>query len=207
MGQGAGTGQEKACLLLAYYTSMLYNYGMHTPTTDPITKKPTPAYRRWHGIKQRCLNPNSHIWKYYGGRGVTVCERWLSFQNFHDDMGDPPPGMWIDRIDNDKHYGPDNCRWVTPMESSRNKRRQGGQNPNPNSLRQLAIKADLPYMVVYLRIKTLGWTKEKALSTPKMPRNHKSMVMQQLALERGKIVSVFPKRTFSNLPDSPQPAA
>jgi hypothetical protein len=65
-------------------------------------------YRTWQGIKNRCYNPKVKAYQYYGGRGITVCERWLhSFENFLADMGEPPPGLSIDRIDNDKGYSPD----------------------------------------------------------------------------------------------------
>ena len=81
-----------------------------------------PVYKTWSGIKQRCLNSNDPAYKDYGGRGITVCKRWLDFKNFYEDMGDPPEGMEIDRKENDKGYYKDNCRWTTSTINNRNRR-------------------------------------------------------------------------------------
>jgi len=69
---------------------------------------------------QRCFNPRHPWYHRYGGRGITVCESWLIFENFYADMGDPPPGLSIHRINNDGPYAPWNCCWATPLMQAAN---------------------------------------------------------------------------------------
>ncbi len=87
----------------------------------------TPEYGVWSSMKARCLNPRDSAWRYYGGRGITVCNSWLdSFVNFYEDMGPRPnPSYSIDRIDSDGNYEPSNCKWASPQEQWDNRKIRG----------------------------------------------------------------------------------
>jgi len=85
------------------------------------SKPQTSTYKSWLSMKQRCLNPNHIHYGRYGGRGISVCDRWCTFINFLDDMGERPEGMTLDRLDNDSNYNKGNCRWSTSTEQQRNK--------------------------------------------------------------------------------------
>lgn len=83
-------------------------------------KKPT--YVSWQEMLRRCNCPHHANYSYYGGRGIRVCDRWRSYQNFLADMGERPPGMVLDREDSNGNYEPSNCRWVSKAESAYNRR-------------------------------------------------------------------------------------
>ena len=82
----------------------------------------SPEYHAWHDILQRCKNPDCKSFPDYGGRGIKVCKRWNSFENFYEDMRDRPEGKSIDRINNNGDYEPGNCKWSTPHEQMMNRR-------------------------------------------------------------------------------------
>lgn len=80
------------------------------------------TFAAWRNMKQRCTNPKNPAYPNYGGRGITVCDRWMVFENFLADMGKRPDGTSIDRVDNDAGYSKENCRWTDRATQSRNKR-------------------------------------------------------------------------------------
>lgn len=82
----------------------------------------TPEYHSWMAMRTRCLWPKFRGFQYYGGRGITICERWSDYAAFLEDMGPRPPGTSLDRIDGSGNYEPSNCKWSTTNEQCRNRR-------------------------------------------------------------------------------------
>lgn len=125
-------------------------------------------YKNWSAMKIRCSNPNHESYPDYGGRGITVCERWEKFENFLADMGErPTPKHEVDRIDNDKGYSPENCRWATRKEQNRNKRdnRFITINNETKCLSEWCEIYGTTFMLVETRLKH-GWKILDALTEP-----------------------------------------
>lgn len=125
-------------------------------------------YSSWSSIIQRCTNKKSKHFKNWGARGITVCEEWKKFENFFADMGKKPfEGAQIDRIDNEKGYYKENCRWVTSRENLRNTRRNRiikykGQS---KCLVEWAELLKINYQTLRSRIGRLGWSVERAFTS------------------------------------------
>ena len=136
------TGRSKSC---GCYRR---EHTISISTTHGMTGK--PVHYTWKGMHQRCYNPNSGSYKDYGAKGVVICDRWHSFDNFYADMGDRPDGYSIDRIDPTGNYEPVNCRWANKKVQSRNKR--NSVLIDGVALRYLAEELNIPYTTLYGRI-------------------------------------------------------
>ena len=131
----------------------------------------TSEYTSWQGMKNRCFNPNYHRYSDWGGRGITVCDRWLNFENFLADMGTKPsPKHSLDRIDNNADYSPKNCKWSTKAEQDNNKRNNHLITIDDVTLTiaQWAEKMGISHQVIYSRLKS-GWSEFAAVMTPVRP--------------------------------------
>ncbi|HZW02802.1 MAG TPA: hypothetical protein VFF68_02650 [Anaerolineaceae bacterium] len=125
------------------------------------------AYTIWHGMRQRCLNPRNPSFPQYGGRGIAVCEEWKdSFEAFLADMGEPPEGHSINRINNDGPYSKENCAWASNEQQQRNKtsNRMITFRGKTKSLADWSEEVGIPYFALHARFRR-GWSVEKALST------------------------------------------
>jgi len=146
--------------------SMWYHIRMSRWPRYIATKKASPGYLVYNSMKNRCYNTKNPRFKDYGGRGIKICARWLSsFDNFMDDMGNPPFGLSIDRQDNNGDYSPENCRWATRKEQQGNTRAVIVVVVNGKSMRLIDLEPDQrTRATIQARLKTLGWPMENALS-------------------------------------------
>lgn len=133
----------------------------------------TKEYRCWNQIRQRCVNPNHPAYKDYGGRGIKVCERWLVFENFINDVGlAPSKDHSLDRYpDNNGHYEPGNVRWATRIEQSNNRRGNTVLefNGEKKTISEWARNIGVDRGLIIDRM-SRGWGVEKILTTPKRSR-------------------------------------
>lgn len=128
------------------------------------------VYRSWYAMIARCTRPRNDKYKFYGGRGIKVCDRWLEFKNFYADMGDRPEGMSLDRINNDGNYEPGNCRWATDKQQKRNRSSNRrltafGETKTVPEWGEDA-RCSVPTSLVMQRVDKLKWDHEWAVSAP-----------------------------------------
>jgi hypothetical protein len=163
------TGNTKSCGCLMIEKIKL----AQTKHNHTKNNKASKTYEAYHHMIQRCTNPNDKSYKNYGGRTqpITVCRRWSNkkngFQNFLKDMGECSPGLTLERINNNLGYYKSNCRWATRKEQNRNKR---NNIVIPLNGKLLCLKdyckiKNLNYNAIIIRINTLKWPLEKALTT------------------------------------------
>src|SRR5258706_8263225 len=134
----------------------------------------TPTYMCWSDMRQRCLLPSHQDYKNYGGRGITICRRWLtSFANFLADMGEKPKGLSLDRINNNGPYSPKNCRWATPAEQSMNSRNTNFLTFNGQTMciKEWAGKLGMKANTLSARLYS-GWSVKRSLTEPTHKEKH-----------------------------------
>lgn len=171
--------------------------------------KRSKVYHTWVSMKQRCLNENNANYHRYGGRGITVCKRWLVFENFYTDMGEPPtPQHSLERIDNDAGYKPSNTRWATKAEQANNRATCVSitHNGKTLNLKQWSIELDVPYQLLVNR-----WVKGERAEVLLQPRRQKvhgelvtykgkSMTLREWEKKLGIKYSVLWKRNAEGVP-------
>ena len=163
----SGNTSSCGCLNLEKIKKRATRHGHATVTAR------TRTYRIWQAMLNRCRNPNQPNFKDYGGRGITVCPRWLFFKAFLRDMGECPEGFSINRIDNDGDYEPQNCRWASREEQMRNTRRNRILTLNgvTKCLKDWARSLDIDQ--ASLRERLEKWPVERALTQPRKPMNER----------------------------------
>lgn len=133
------------------------------------------TYRTWRSMIERCTNKKVASYQDYGGRGISVCSRWMNLENFLEDMGRKPNGLTLDRIDNNGNYCPENCRWTTQVQQCNNKRNNVNLTycGKTQTISQWSRDAGINVHTLGSRIRA-GWSTEKAL-TKKLSNRTKIM--------------------------------
>lgn len=163
VGSDLRSGHTQSCGCLNLETPKNFKHG------NARAGEASAEYRTWQALKNRCLNKNSPKYNRYGGRGISVCDKWLaSFVCFLEDVGPRPSSKHqLDRIDNDGDYAPSNCRWALPRQQARNRRSNRLLTYKGETLcvAAMADKYSVDARVLWRRI-DLGWSIEEALTLP-----------------------------------------
>lgn len=150
------SGHKRSCGCLRAMTRLLNRtHGMSG----------TAIYKLWAGMKKRCEDSRYKHYHNYGGRGIRVCERWQTFENFYADMGDRPSDRHsLDRIDNNGHYEPENCRWATATEQNRNRRNSRFITANgvTKTMTEWAEELGCDRRLIHVRL-SKGWSDQEAI--------------------------------------------
>lgn len=136
------------------------------------------TYSTWQHMKARCLNPDRKQYEDYGGRGIKVCDKWLTFEGFYEDMGEKPLGLTLERVNNDSNYYKENCIW-TSRKIQQNNRRNNRKITFENitlTVSQWADKIGISPKILYGRLNKLKWSVEKTLTYPYVPHPRKEKV-------------------------------
>lgn len=143
--------------------------GQFTQKLRHPVKENRREYQCWKNMIRRCYDPKSDHYKYYGGRGILVCDRWLeSVDNFLDDMGECPDGFSLDRIDLNGNYSPENCRWAGSITQANNKRnnRYFEYRGELLTIPELARRNGIKRSTLSMRVYEYGWEVQRAVETP-----------------------------------------
>jgi hypothetical protein len=170
-------GNERDALKHHLLVGKAKSCGCHKPNYD---SKKNRLYKIWTQMKARCNNHNHSQYKNYGGRGIEVCERWQSFEKFRDDLSESHDthaaiygvrNTTLERIDNDKGYNPENCKWATKKEQRRNCRQSKYYSYNGQTITagEIADKYHIHYGTIESRLRN-GWTIERIINTPTAPQ-------------------------------------
>ena len=160
------SGRQKSCGCLKKENGITTHGEIHTR-----------LYRIWGNMCNRCTNPSNPAWHNYGDRGIKVCDDWLRYENFRDwaNSSGYTENVTIDRIDNNKGYSPDNCRWADLITQANNKRNNHiiEYNGTSMTIAEWAVETGIPYKTLFNRFH-LGWSAERALTQPmrKSPCKH-----------------------------------
>jgi hypothetical protein len=153
-----GTVQSCKCLQSEKISKRMTTHGMTN----------TPTYKTWLAMHQRCTNPNHDNFALYGGRGIKICDRWNSFENFLSDMGERPKGLTIERKDANGNYDPYNCIWASQKRQANNRTtsRFVTFQGKTKTLKQWSEELKINYPALLARLDKCKWTVEKAFTKP-----------------------------------------